>query len=479
MSSVSMLKVQADHIFVDQKNQKRGNGTKENPFKKIQNALDMATPGVTILVTAGVYEESLVVHNSGLKGKWITLKAHKNNEVVLDGSKIKVNGSLDMIYMDNVNYFAISDIEIRNLKATEYKKVVSALSVNGSSHHIEISNLNIHHIEAMIAKKKKGDAHAIVVRGDSEFPIHQLSIKNCKIHHCKLGSSEALVLNGNVKDFVVANNVIHDIDNIAIDFIGYEETCDNQFLDYARDGLCVANTVKNISSKNNPAYHGEKSAGGIYVDGGANIIIERNRVEDCDIGIEIASEHKGKVASDIIIRNNVIKRSYQSGILLGGFNKNKGEVRGVYILNNTFSENDLSNWGMGELGFQHYVNDCTVENNLFIKGNDNSDSVYISLTSPKSVPKNLKLNNNAYYSLEAKGVWQFPKRIKAFSAWVAISREKKSINLSDTCHSIKEAFESKALINSGVNRVEVGELDNNGSKRQQGKGVDIGAVERQ
>jgi len=31
-----------------------------------------------------------------------------------------------------------------------------------------------------------------------------------------------MVLNGNVEKFVVSNNVVHDNDNIGIDFIGYE-----------------------------------------------------------------------------------------------------------------------------------------------------------------------------------------------------------------------------------------------------------------
>ena len=473
-----LFNMSAESIFVDQKAQSNGNGTKEKPFKKIQDALDVAMPGVTILVAKGVYSENLVVSQSGIKGKWIELKAQEKCEVVLDGSKLKVKGSLDMVYINNISYFSMRNIEIRNLKATKYEKVVSGISINGLSHHIKLSNLNIHHIEAKTAKKKKGDAHAIIVRGNSEFPIHQLSIKNCLIHQCKLGSSEALVLNGNVKDFIVAKNHIKDVDNIAIDFIGYEMTCENPLLDYTRDGVCVDNKIERVSSKNNPVYRGEKSAGGIYVDGGANIIIERNIVEDCNIGIEIASEHKGKKASDIIIRNNIIKRSYQSGILMGGFNKNKGEVHRVRILNNTLIENDLSNWNMGELGFQYYVIDCIVENNLFIKGERNKEPVYISLTSAKKIPKNLTLNHNAYFSIKNSGYWQFPKRIKKFNDWIALNNEIKSINLSEYCSNVKAALASDVLINSGVNRSENGEYDYNGLKRLIGEGIDIGAVER-
>ena len=33
-----------------------------------------------------------------------------------------------------------------------------------------------------------------------------------------------MTLNGNVTDFKITNNLVHDNDNIGIDFIGYEGT---------------------------------------------------------------------------------------------------------------------------------------------------------------------------------------------------------------------------------------------------------------
>lgn len=106
-------------------------------------------------------------------------------------------------------------------------------------------------------------------------------------YNCKLGQSEALVLNGNVDGFKVTNNTVHDNDNIGIDFIGYEGTAPAN--DNARNGICTGNRVYNISSKNNP-HMLEMSAGGIYVDGGFNILIDSNIVKNADIGIEVATE---------------------------------------------------------------------------------------------------------------------------------------------------------------------------------------------
>ena len=52
-----------------------------------------------------------------------------------------------------------------------------------------------------------------------------------------------MVLNGNVEFFTVSNNIVHDNDNIGIDFIGFEGENPDPALDRARDGTVVGNLV--------------------------------------------------------------------------------------------------------------------------------------------------------------------------------------------------------------------------------------------
>src|SRR6185503_2244894 len=106
------------------------------------------------------------------------------------------------------------------------------------------------------------------------------------------------------EQFVVSRNIVHDNDNIGIDFIGYEGENPDPAVDRARDGTVSGNLVYNINSYGNPAYGNERSAGGIYVDGGTNIVVERNIVHDSNLGVELASEHSGRSTSYITLRNN-------------------------------------------------------------------------------------------------------------------------------------------------------------------------------
>ena len=105
-------------------------------------------------------------------------------------------------------------------------------------------------------------------------------------------------------------------------------------------------------------------AGGIYVDGGRDIVIENNIVAECDLGIEIGAENAGTDAFNIIVRNNVLYANEKTCLVFGGFNASVGSTRDSHFLNNTCYKNDTLGEGVGELWIQ-YAHDNVVKNNIF------------------------------------------------------------------------------------------------------------------
>src|SRR5262249_15224334 len=160
------------------------------------------------------------------------------------------------------------------------------------------------------------------------------------------------------------NNLVHDNTNIGIVAIGYEKTCcggkSDPLLDRARDGIIRGNTVWNCTSTANPAYRNTPGAGGIYVDGGTRILIERNISYGNDIGLEIASEHLGKASDFVVARNNLIYRNKVGGIFMGGYDIKRGRSENNTVRNNTLWQNDTLNDGNGEILFQHRVKNNVV-----------------------------------------------------------------------------------------------------------------------
>jgi hypothetical protein len=127
------------------------------------------------------------------------------------------------------------------------------------------------------------------------------------------------VLNGNIDGFCVTANYIHDVNNIAIDIIGYEKNAGET----TRHGVVADNVVLDASnywpycSRGNCTYpRADESSDGIYVDGAADMVIEHNVVGRADHGIELQSEN-GELIRNVEVRRNVVFNSNYRHFTLG------------------------------------------------------------------------------------------------------------------------------------------------------------------
>ena len=216
-----------------------------------------------------------------------------------------------------------------------------------------------------------------------------------EVHHLKTGSSESLVVNGNVTNFRITHNVVHDNNNIGIDVIGFERTAPDPAVDQARDGVVSGNLVYNITSRGNPAYGNEENSDGIYVDGGTRILIEQNVMHDVDFGIELASEHKDRATSYITARNNLIYHCHTAGVSIGGYAPERGHTDHCTVVNNTLYENDTSGTGSGEFQMQWNMADDIFANNIVYAGPRCLITVNKSQVDKSQPP--VAIDHNLYY----------------------------------------------------------------------------------
>ena len=314
-------------------------------FATVAAGVGAAQAGDTVTVRAGVYNERVSFSRSGsaVAGS-ITVRGEAG--AVLDGTGLSGVG----VTINNQSYIRVIGFTIRNFKSGN---TPMGIDVEGNSSFIQLRNNLIHNIES-----PNGNAHGIAFYGTAVTPMTNIVVDGNEIRNCLLGQSESLVLNGNVDGFVVSRNTVHDNDNIGIDFIGFEGT-GPAGQDQARNGTCVDNVVYNISSATNPTYGGDRSADGIYVDGGRDVVIERNKVDNCDIGIEVASEHGGRATSNITVRNNFISRGYQGNVLMGGYDATRGMAQNVVVVNNTTYQGTF-----GEIQLQYNCDGITIKNNI-------------------------------------------------------------------------------------------------------------------
>ena len=465
-------------------------GSLAEPWRTIQHAADSLTPGDTVYVRDGVYPEAVTINVSGSAGGgYITFANYPGETPIIDGTGLTVPAAeTGLILIQDQNYLIIDGFEIRNYSTTERDRVPVGIHLRGAAHHLQLKNNRIHHIETKATPTGGdllgADAHGIAVYGTSATQsINNLLIDGNELHDLKLGSSEAVVLNGNVELFTVTNNLIRDSDNIGLDFIGFEGTAPDPAVDQARNGLVSGNTVYNIDTLTNPAYGGERSAGGIYVDGGTHIVIKRNRVYRSNIGLEIASERTGRATSFITVRNNFIHSNHIAGIAMGGYDPMRGSTENCLILNNTLFNNDTQENGNGELWLQFDTRDNVIKNNIITA--NNAQSLLISNIYTENSGNIVDYNLYFAPAGSADTEWQWKNvTYQGFAAYQSGSGNDAHSQfidpqLLDLTAPDLHLFPGSPAIDAGENLSAVGSIDIDGQARIYSDTVDIGADEVQ
>ena len=323
----------------------RGTGSPDAPFATVSKAAE-SCPGSVILVHEGTYGRvRLDSRCSGTDDSPTVIRAAEGERAVF-----RCAGGA-CIHLVNVGNIVLEGLETEGgthgIRYESTREAGDSILAN-----ITLRNCTVHGVRGV---------HGICVyaRRDTE-PVRNFTIGGCHVFDCECGSSESVVLNGNIDGFLVAGCVIHDNNNIGIDMIGFEGTARhpdgtdgvNPYEnDYVRNGVCRDNLVYRICTEGNMAYYRDGSfdhcAGGIYVDGGQRIEITRNFVFDCDIGIEVATEHSPDDnplfrVENIRVHDNVIAgcRGF-AGLCFGGYDRDLGFTEACSFDHNTLADNDV------------------------------------------------------------------------------------------------------------------------------------------
>jgi parallel beta-helix repeat protein len=393
----------AAELYVSASGSDSAAGSEASPWKTVQHGCDQLKPGDTLIVLPGVYEEKIDVKTSGTPGNGsITIRGKEG--AVISGKSVK---GAHLIHLKNQSYIRIIGLELRDNTGV---RDGSGIRIEGHGTGIELRNNRIHEIRGK-------DAMGITVYGtDRNQAVDQLVIDGNEIFNCDPAKSEALVLNGNVSNFAITNNIVHDVNNIGIDMIGGEVSTVGDATKVARNGVCRGNKVYRCRSNYEDGY-----AAGIYVDGGHDIIVEDNIVTQCDLGIEIGAENKGTVASQITVRGNMVFYNDKAGIVFGGYDKSTGRVQSCKFTGNTcYHNNRHKEDHNGELWVQ-WASDNEVTGNTFVVGGSESPLAQIS---PGGALGNTINGNHYYTDAGAEDAFFIFKNndVNGFASWRATSR---------------------------------------------------------
>jgi hypothetical protein len=418
-------------------------GTLALPFKTIQHGLDMAVnPGDTVEVRAGTYAERLTFPNSGsAPGGLITLENFPGEHVLLTGKgaankDVTYRGQTlgnDMVLILNQSYVKLSGLEIAYDNGTAVQDDAFAVRVEGSGSNVVIQGNTIHDITGQVLVHTSTDnvgyaGAGIYVEGSTlGTPYDGVILDGNTVANCQPGDNEAetVAVNGNVTNFQITNNLIHDDNNIGIDMYGggadiFGLPHGTQGLPVARDGVCSHNTVYHIH-----ANYGGGYAGGIYVDAGRDITVTDNVSYQNDYGLEVGAENHGYVASGIVVEDNLFYDNRQGGLVFGGLAPSAGRVENCSFLNNTVYNSDTKDATSPPDGvlFINWASNNLVSNNIFVASANN---VLLGSYGAAGSNVNNTLDHNLYFApggpARARFYWN-NKTYRGFAAYLAATGE--------------------------------------------------------
>ena len=396
------------NFFVSPDGSDSNDGTIDNPFLTVQHAINVAKPtreigDVTIYLREGMYFQQFAIINSwhDPSGRdrpddpsFFTIRNFPGETAVIDGSLLRFSMAgqqqHQMILIRNSDYIRIKGLTIQNNAPVNFGfntpgaiLVETVGATTGRSQGVHIINNTILGMDGDTFGYPTGlepgaNGSAIQVHGRAHYEenaLRYIVVSGNEVAYNRTGWTESIVFVGNVSDFVISNNFVHNNNNIGINVIGFwgwitgTGEGENARADWnrARRGLIDANIVINNIGYSNPASEGCGGASGIYVDGAMDITISNNFVSGSSCGISVGTEPpharwNGPVmAENIRIHNNIIVNNRQGALLLGGtfgafdldiryntmigreiIRGSSGGVNGVVNINNNWSGREVN-----------------------------------------------------------------------------------------------------------------------------------------
>ena len=429
-------------------------------------AVTKAGPGVTINVAPGTYNETadIAINTGGsASGGYFILKSTTPGGAIINGSGVTVGtggyayGLINIGSTSNLSYVTIDGFEVTNFKtgssAKTNKLVPAGISLQGSGTNIQIVNNNINNIwNQGKATNHTGncpagspEAFGLVVAGTSgTTPLTNISIIGNTLSNLMTGCSESMELDGNINGFIIANNLVHNNSNIGIAALGGEGVASgySQYNgspnDQARNGEIYGNTVYEnpsngtattppVAAASNP--YGSKCycADGIYLDGSASNVVERNTVYLVDLGMEVTGEGAAQNTTNNIVRDNLFFYNTSVGISIGGQGTPGGSSNSTVINNTTWDNGNNANGAIGEFATGTDLTGTNlVENNIFYASSVTGTLVDAVTTST------VTLNHNLYYAASASENWIWgSKTYTTFSAYQSGAKQEANSQYAD------------------------------------------------
>ncbi|HEY0865874.1 MAG TPA: right-handed parallel beta-helix repeat-containing protein [Fimbriimonas sp.] len=398
-------------------------GSREEPFQTIQKGADSLGRGDTLVIQGGVYREYVALARSGAYfDRNLKIQAAPGAEVVIDGEGLTPSTPRQALFDTNgADYLEIRGLTTRN-------SPVAGIVVRGSW---RVRLEDCHTVNTARSGILVDKAQDVVLQG-------------CEVEKACLRGGEESISVKRSADVTVRQCHVHDT---------------------MHEGIDVKEGSRHVRVLNNHVHHVERQ--GLYADAWDShtydIRFEGNRVHDCMMGLAACTE-SGGLLQDVWFVNNVIYDCKGPGMILAkwGHQEMRHDIRDVYFLNNTVVNCGNGGkdgvWGGSMLLENDQAENVWVMNNIF----SGSPQDQMRVRHFDLAPKNMEVRNNL-----VGGPSERFGRGNLYTTPRFVDPARKDFRLHPESPGIDE----------GAKTPWGGTTDAAGTRRLQGKGIDIGAFE--
>jgi hypothetical protein len=448
-----------------------GNGSKNNPYKTLQKAINVTQIGDTIYLRGGNYNNVYPkttgwrLKTNGTALDWFTVAGYPGERAVLNGNGYPLADGCSLLNVGysgkHLQYVRVTNLIIENVTGSYDSNFALAgeawaqSAYGGANHHIRIDNITINNCPNGAIKFTNEQVPAL---------INNISVESCIIDNTCYKSGymgECISLSG-CKDFVVKDNLVTRCKKAMI-LAG----CSGQ---NSKNGRIFGNILKSVTStKSTHCIYlcaGTGSQGGTLsnVSVYKNLMINTNDSALC-LGIE---DSNGKM-NNISIYNNIIYHTANVGMKIQQNGAYTQFFDNITLKHNTFFSAN-SGYSLWISNYQQKMKNIIIANNIFQGNNTNSYQIYSPLTN--STASCYKVRNNLYnHTSKAPNTYWWNGQRKFESTYIGTSPQFVNRKLSNFHLNATSPAINAANATFGVT------TDYDGTQRPNGAGYDVGAYE--
>ena len=367
-------------------------GSIDQPWRTLNYAFQQLEPGDVLLVRAGIYTDEfmiLTVQNSGQEGVPITVKAFEEEQPIIKGGTISLEGTnwwffeglifaeqegpaMIMGLHQNLshNQTLVSEhITIRNCEFKNGKR--SSLSMHHVN-HILVEDSYFHHMRPGVPfKDSSGNPVGWEVVGiDARYIVDNLTVRNNRFEDIGSDGIHLGAVAYKPGSYVGKVDIVDNHFWVNRPYTGILGNVGENGIDVkdASGPVLIARNTVHGFRRSTPEQDasGDPGAGIAIHERSKNVIIEKNLIYDNVINLVV-----GGNSSDIVVRNNIFKEARRTdrptSSFVGGHGLEVADAMNIGVYHNTFYDNDyyLSGWN---------VSNSIFKNNIIYKGSSSVSS---------------------------------------------------------------------------------------------------------